>query len=80
MNLAVLSGRLPKSTRHQDVLTFPMQEKLLDNLPNAAIALRILLTPPMSVASSEHGFSKLKLIKMFVRATVLLDRLSCHIH
>jgi hypothetical protein len=44
--------------------------------PNLAIALRILLTLPVSVASGERSFSKLKLIKNYLRSTMSQDRLN----
>jgi len=40
------------------------------------IALRILLTIPVTVASGERSFSKLKLIKTYVRSTMGDERLS----
>jgi len=39
-------------------------------------ALKILLTLPLSVASCERSFSKLKLIKSYLRTTMNRDRLS----
>ena len=36
-------------------------------VPNVAIALRIALTIPITVASGERSFSKLKLIKKTIR-------------
>jgi len=44
--------------------------------PNLAIALRVLLTTPVTVASAERSFSTLKLIKTFNRSTMCQDRLS----
>ncbi|XP_065652831.1 zinc finger MYM-type protein 1-like [Hydra vulgaris] len=44
--------------------------------PNLFIALRILLTSPISVASAERSFSKLKLIKNYLRYTMGQGRLS----
>lgn len=40
------------------------------------VAYRILLTLPVSVATGERSFSKLKLIKNFLRSTMLQERLS----
>jgi len=40
------------------------------------IALRILLTIPVTVASRKRSFSKLKLIKTYVRVTIGDERLS----
>ena len=43
---------------------------------NLFIALRVLLTCPLSIACAERSFSKLKLIKTFNRSTMKDDRLS----
>ena len=44
--------------------------KRLDYFPNAYIAYRILLTIPVMVAFMEISFSKLKLIKSYLRSTM----------
>ena len=44
--------------------------KRLDSFPNAYIAYRILLTIPVTVVSPERKFSKLKLIKSYLRSTM----------
>ena len=38
--------------------------------------MRILLTVPVTVASGERSFSKLKLIKTYLRPTMLQSRLN----
>ena len=50
--------------------------KRLESFPNACIAFRILLTIPVTVASAEKRFSKLKLIKSYLRSTMSQERLS----
>ncbi|XP_032895465.1 uncharacterized protein LOC116985118 [Amblyraja radiata] len=44
--------------------------------PNVFIALRIYLTMPVTVASGEISFSKLKLIKTYLRSTISQERLN----
>ena len=44
--------------------------------PNITIALRILLTMAVTVASAERSFSKLKLIKNYLRSTMSQERLT----
>ena len=50
--------------------------KRLDSFPNACIAYRILLTIPVTIASAKRSFSKLKLIKLYLRSTMSQERLS----
>ncbi|XP_023729566.1 uncharacterized protein LOC111877276 [Lactuca sativa] len=56
-----------------DVLKFL---KELDYFPNASIAYRILLTIPVTVASAKRNFSKLKLLKSYLRSAMNQQRLS----
>lgn len=58
------------------ILQYLFTNDLISTFPNTAIALRILLTLPVSVASGERSFSKLKIIKNYLRSTMLQQRLS----
>ncbi|KAJ1283327.1 hypothetical protein BS78_03G119900 [Paspalum vaginatum] len=44
--------------------------------PNVCVDYRILLTVPVTVASAERSFSKLKLLKNCLRSTMLQERLN----
>lgn len=52
------------------LLSFLSEKKLDDVYPNLWIALRIAVTLPVTVASAERSFSKLKLIKTYLRSTM----------
>ena len=60
----------------QDFLNYLLKTHLFELYPNVYIALRILLTCPVTVASAERSFSKLKLIKSFNRTSMTDNRLS----
>ena len=50
--------------------------KLEKLFPNVCIALRIYCTIPVSVAEAERSFSKLKIVKNFLRSTMGQERLN----
>ena len=50
--------------------------KRLEYFPNACISFKILLTIPVTIASIKRSFSKLKLIKSYLRSTMSRERLS----
>ena len=52
------------------------QNDLQAKFPNIFIVTRILLTLPISVATGERSFSKLKIIKIYLRSAMLQERLS----
>ena len=48
----------------------------IDYYPNVSIAYQIFLTVPVTVASAEQSFSKLKLLRNCLRTTMLQKRLN----
>lgn len=50
--------------------------KTLYSFPNVYIAYRILLSIPVTVGATGISFSKLKLLKSYLRLTMLQDRLN----
>ncbi|XP_065675709.1 uncharacterized protein LOC136091917 [Hydra vulgaris] len=72
--LLALSELIEPKTSPLKVLEFILRNN--NFTPNVSIALQILLTQPVSVASGEHSFSKLKLIKDYLRSTMSQNRLT----
>ncbi|KAG2606265.1 hypothetical protein PVAP13_4NG229511 [Panicum virgatum] len=50
--------------------------KEMDSYPNVSIAYRILFTMPVTVASAERSFSKLKLLRNYLRSVMSQERLN----
>ncbi|PWA52825.1 zinc finger MYM-type protein 1 [Artemisia annua] len=74
VELRLLNHFLPSENMSPvDVLTFLKQR---DCFPNALIAYRVLLTIPVTVASAERSFSKLKLLKSYLRSSMSQERLN----
>nr|TKW16837.1 hypothetical protein SEVIR_5G325500v2 [Setaria viridis] len=48
----------------------------VDCYPNISIAYRLLFTVPVTVASAEKSFSKLKLLRNYLRSTMTQERLN----
>ncbi|CAG9829109.1 unnamed protein product [Diabrotica balteata] len=74
LNLFTDSGKISDSPI--DILNYITKKNLQSLFPNLFIALRIFLTLPISVASGERSFSKLKLIKNYLRTSMCQERLS----
>lgn len=65
-----------KSLPPLELLSTIRRFKLEEIFSNVCIALRIFCTLPVTVASAERSFSKLKLIKNFLRTTMGQGRLN----
>lgn len=73
--LQAISRRVKKQSTPKDVLDLILESNMEENFPNLYVALRILLTLPVSVASGERSFSKLKIIKSYLRSSMTQERL-----
>ncbi|CAK1600824.1 unnamed protein product [Parnassius mnemosyne] len=58
------------------VLKYIVEQKLTEVYPTIEIVLRIIATTPVTVASAERSFSRLKIIKTYLRNSMTQDRLS----
>ncbi|KAL6486779.1 hypothetical protein MHYP_G00034050 [Metynnis hypsauchen] len=65
-----------KNMTNMELLTFLHEKKLAEIYPNMWVALRISATLPVTVAAAERSFSRLKLIKTYLRSTMGQERLS----
>ena len=59
-----------------DLLRYLQSSRLHEVFPNVSVALHVVLTIPVTVASGERSFSKSKLIKTYLRASMKQDRLN----
>ncbi|GJS91507.1 zinc finger MYM-type protein 1 [Tanacetum coccineum] len=80
MELQILQAMLPngsydgeKPWSSIEIMEFT---KKMDMFPNVLLAYKILLTIPVTVASAERSFSKLKILKSYLRSTMSQDRLN----
>ena len=73
--ILILSPLVKADQSSLDVLNFIFKSHLEQLFPNSVVAIKILNTLPVTVASGERSFSKLKLIKTYLRTTMTQDRL-----
>ena len=75
LELTLLRSTLPKEVKRAiDILNYL---KMMEGCyPNVYIAYIILLTISVTVATAERSFSKLKLLKTYLRSTMSQDRLN----
>jgi hypothetical protein len=72
----VLSSVIPSHISDtRDMFKFIVQRKLSEVYPDLFILLKIIMTVPATTASAERGFSRLKLIKTYLRTTMAQGRL-----
>ncbi|CAL9696702.1 unnamed protein product [Knipowitschia caucasica] len=74
VELRILREMIPKGATTA-LKTLRYLKSIEGTFPNCEIALRVLLTIPVTVASGERSFSKLKLIKNYLRTSMSQDRL-----
>jgi len=59
----------------KDVLTLLVSSDVLSSMPELGAACILFCTLPVTVSSAERSFSKLKLIKSYLRSSIAQDRL-----
>ncbi|KAJ8875779.1 hypothetical protein PR048_023678 [Dryococelus australis] len=73
--LLILPSLLPSGSFPVNVLNHITNNSIMDIFPNVLTSLCVLITLPISVASGKLSFSKLKIIKNYLRSTMSQDRL-----
>lgn len=63
-------------TGPRDALQFIVENKLQSMMPDVVTCYMLFLTLPVTVASCERSFSKLRMVKNYLRSSCGQDRLS----
>ena len=58
-----------------DLLKLIISSKIMSSVPELATACVLFATIPVTVASAERSFSKMKLIKTYLRSSISQERL-----
>jgi hypothetical protein len=74
--LRLLQMTLPVTNEPMQAMEIFEFVRDIDCFPNILIAYRILFTVPVTVASAERSFSKLKLLKNYLRSSMSQERLN----
>lgn len=72
--LMMLRNILPQNYSILEALQFIFDNNLSEIYPNSIIVLQIILTSPVTTATAERSFSKLKIIKNYLRSTISQER------
>jgi hypothetical protein len=74
--LRICIWTVPPNIDTHNSLKYITDNNLIEVYPNTYVTLRIILTIPVTVAPAERSFSKLKLIKTYIRSTMCQERFS----
>ena len=70
------STSLEKTNDAKQLIQYILEYNIQEIYPNLYITIRIILKGPVSTASAERSFSKLNVIKTYLRSTIDQERLS----
>ncbi|XP_051791364.1 sodium- and chloride-dependent neutral and basic amino acid transporter B(0+)-like [Erpetoichthys calabaricus] len=74
--IRMFANLVPSNSTAMQALEYLYEKELATAMPNVAATLRIPLTVPITVCSAERSFSKLKLIKNYLRSSMSYERLN----
>lgn len=74
--LKLFRGIIPAKSSILDAIEYIFDNNILEVYPNIVTVLKIVLTAPVTVASTERSFSKLKISKNYLRSTMSQERLT----